>query len=325
MSFHSLYHPEIFQGTLKKSNYFEGWYFKQVSADFGEVLSIIPGVSLARDRHAFIQVIDGISGNTHYIEYPVSAFKADEKRLLLQIDDNRFSEYGMDLHIDRPGLHLKGHLNFRNRVTWPGRPWSPGIMGPYSFVPRMECYHGVVSLNHSVGGELMLQERTLNFNHGRGYIEKDWGTSMPESWIWLHTNTFANPGTSVMLSVAKIPWLKSSFTGFIAFVLHDGRLHRFTTYNGSRISSFRLKDQNLYISLTNRNHTLEIKARQKIAGKLKAPVKGIMERYIKESVDSDVEIRLLTKNGAPLFEGAAIRSGMELVGEPESLVPQTVE
>ena len=74
------------------------------------------------------------------------------------------------------------------------------------------------------------------------------------------------------------------------------------------------------MKLGNRNFRLEIKAHQKIAGKLKAPVNGLMERYIKESIDSDVEIRLQDKSGKIIFDGAARRSGLELVGNPENLI-----
>ncbi|MCK7532616.1 MAG: hypothetical protein MZV63_17090 [Marinilabiliales bacterium] len=57
-----LYNPEVFQGNIKSLNYFEGWYFKNVSAGLDNVYSFIPGISLAKgDRHAFIQVIDGIT------------------------------------------------------------------------------------------------------------------------------------------------------------------------------------------------------------------------------------------------------------------------
>jgi tocopherol cyclase len=91
MSLFKLNHPEIFQGNLRMTNYFEGWYFKQVSADFSEVLSIIPGVSLAKNPHAFIQVIDGITGLTDYVQYPITEFHADTRQLILRIGKNRFS------------------------------------------------------------------------------------------------------------------------------------------------------------------------------------------------------------------------------------------
>lgn len=63
-----LFKPEVFQGNLSGKRYFEGWYFKHVSADLQQVYSFIPGVALnASHPHAFIQVINGISGETQYI------------------------------------------------------------------------------------------------------------------------------------------------------------------------------------------------------------------------------------------------------------------
>lgn len=76
-------HPEIFQGDLRKKNYFEGWYFKHVSKDLNHVCSIIPGISLTgKSSHAFIQVIDGITGITDYITYPLEQFTWEKKKTL---------------------------------------------------------------------------------------------------------------------------------------------------------------------------------------------------------------------------------------------------
>ena len=49
-----------FQGKIKQYNkqYFEGWYFKQVTADKKFTISFIPGVSYNKtDSHCFIQCI----------------------------------------------------------------------------------------------------------------------------------------------------------------------------------------------------------------------------------------------------------------------------
>ena len=60
MGFYKIFHPAIFQGSLKKKNYFEGWFLKHVTSDGGTVLSIIPGIALnPTDSHAFIQIMDG--------------------------------------------------------------------------------------------------------------------------------------------------------------------------------------------------------------------------------------------------------------------------
>ncbi|RPI92529.1 MAG: hypothetical protein EHM32_09050, partial [Spirochaetales bacterium] len=83
---------------------------------------------------------------------------------------------------------------------------------------------------------------TIRFEGGRGYIEKDWGTSFPESWIWLQGNTFPDGETSFMLSIAKIPWRGRHFNGFLCFLYAGGTLHRFMTYTGARINEIRLDE-----------------------------------------------------------------------------------
>ena len=37
--------------------------------------------------------------------------------------------------------NIKGKISFGDLFRWPSNLFSPGIMGPYSFVPFMECYH----------------------------------------------------------------------------------------------------------------------------------------------------------------------------------------
>ena len=67
----------IFQGNKQKKNYFEGWYFKMVSADESSIISIIPGISISEDRqeqHAFIQIINGVTATTEYFTYPIDEF-----------------------------------------------------------------------------------------------------------------------------------------------------------------------------------------------------------------------------------------------------------
>jgi hypothetical protein len=76
----------------------------------------------------------------------------------------------------------------------------------------MECYHGVLSFDHKISGSLTINEIEVNFDDGKGYLEKDWGTSIPSSWIWMQTNQFQGDVASLFGSVAKIPRLKNYFT-----------------------------------------------------------------------------------------------------------------
>ena len=67
----------IFQGNKKTRRYFEGWYFKMVSKDEKSILSVIPGISISDDggfKHAFIQIINGKTAETEYINFSIDDF-----------------------------------------------------------------------------------------------------------------------------------------------------------------------------------------------------------------------------------------------------------
>ena len=309
-----VYHPVIFQGNLNKKRYFEGWYFKHVSANREHVFSFIPGVALTKnDKHAFIQVIDGISGKTWNVKYPLSDFSYSKHEFNVSVGKSNFSEKGILLDIEAEDLNIKGEVFYADLVKYPSSVFSPGIMGWYSFVPFMECKHGIGSVLHGLKGSLSINNAEINFTEGTGYIEKDWGTSFPESWIWLHCNTFNQPGSSFTFSVAKIPWLESFFIGHICFLYVEGKFHLFATYNGSKITKLSFHTPVLEIEIKNKTHTLKVKAVQNRSGDLKAPVTGEMNRIIKESVDSTIEIELYNNENKIIFSDKGTRAGLEII------------
>ena len=306
--------PIVFQGNLNKERYFEGWYFKHVSQDREHVLAFIPGVALTKNnKHAFIQVIDGISGKTWNVEYPLSEFKFSKNVFDIWVGKSHFSLNGINLDIETEDLKVKGSIHYSDIVKYPASLLSPGIMGWYSFVPFMECKHGIGSVLHSLTGSLSINNSEINFSEGTGYIEKDWGTSFPESWIWLHCNTFNHSGSSFTFSVAKIPWLGSFFIGHICFLYHNGKFHLFATYNDSKITQLTFQPPLINIEIKNKTHTLKVKAVQNRSGVLKAPTIGEMNRIIKESVDSEIEIELFENNGKSVFSDTGKRAGLEII------------
>jgi len=311
---YKIFHPEMFQGHLKKKNYFEGWFLKHCSTDQGKVISVIPGIALnSTDSHAFIQIIDGISGKTQYIPYPVETFQWDRRNFKIQVGHSSFSLEGISLNIKHESMELTGEVDYINPVRYPGTLLSPGIMGWYSYVPFMECYHGIVSANHDLLGKLTFNHKEIDFSGGKGYIEKDWGTSFPEAWIWLQCNHFSTKDASLFISIAKIPWLGKFFMGFIAFLYLDGKYHQFSTYNHSRISQISFNGEELSIEIKHKSHTLKTRVKKNSAGELKAPETGNMSRRIKESNDSVVEVTLLENNKPVIFQETGQRAGLEIV------------
>ncbi|NOG49484.1 MAG: hypothetical protein HND48_08590 [Chloroflexi bacterium] len=87
-----------------------------------------------------MQVLDGVTGHASYHEYPVDTFWADRIRFDIRIGPNRFSR--TSLTVDLSGERtVSGALEYAEHT---GLPWSvlrPGIMGPFAYIPSMECYH----------------------------------------------------------------------------------------------------------------------------------------------------------------------------------------
>ena len=314
----ALWYPERYHGWGRKKSYFEGWYFKMVSKDESLAFSLIPGISMDVNgkSHSFIQMIDGTEGKTFYESFPSDQFETGDDRFFVKIGDNYFDN--QELRIQLP--QISGNVRILNPVPWPGELGAPGVMGWYSFVPMMQCYHGVVSMNHDLEGTVEYNGRTYDLNGGLGYIEKDWGSSFPRCWIWMQTNHFNNLNreTSFMASVAHIPWMGSYFIGFLVAFWLDDHLYRFTTYNGSRMRSA-MDDEHVYLMFTRKNWKLKITATKGHTGELVSPIVGEMTGKVSESIAANVQLELY-EDDRLIYEGAGRNAGLEVAGDVSILL-----
>lgn len=314
--FHKLYHPEIFQGSLSRKNYFEGWYYKFVSADQSRAISIIPGVALydQNDRHAFIQIIDGVNQQSFYKHFNLDEFKFVKDKLDFSIGKNHFTDFAVTLALEE----IEGEIHFPQTTPLSTSMVSPGIMGWYSFTPLMQCYHGVVSLYHKLQGQTQGTLGNINWTDGIGYIEKDWGTSFPKCWIWIHTNNFdSDKPASLMASVAHIPWMGSYFIGFIVVLWINGKEYRFATYNGSKMKCLVSKDS-VRMSFKRKDLHLDIKAVRASTAELRSPILGRMEGKINESLQATVEVSLM-KREKITWSAHGTTTGLEVAGDTSIL------
>lgn len=319
----STLHPEGFHGSREIRGFFEGWYVKLVSADRRRRWAVIPGLFLGVDGdvdEAFVQVLDGASGRSWYQRYDRSQFHAREDGFDVVVGPNRFTAAGMTL--DLPEVGMRGRLDFTGPLLpWPVRPWSPGIMGWYAWVPFLECYHGVLSFDHTLAGTLELDGQPISFDGGRGYLEKDWGRAFPSGYIWMQTNHFGQPGTCLTASIAMIPWLRGEFRGFIVGVRHAGKLHAFTTYNWARTTSLDIDDDHVRWSLrSRRGATLDLVAERSQGGLLHAPVRTQMHRRIEETLNASVRVRLTDRSGHVVLDDTGVCAGLEVHGDLDRLL-----
>ncbi len=314
--------PNMYHGFSAQPPFFEGWYYKLVSADQAHRFAVIPGVYISPEpdkRHCFIQVFNSELDQVRFHRYPYDAFKASPDGFEVLIGPNYFSASKVILEIDDDLGQLAGTLTFNNLNDWPVTFFSPGAMGWFSWVPFMECYHGVVSMDHLIDGQLVFDRQNIDFTAGRGYIEKDWGKGFPSAWIWGQTNHFDIPGASLMLSVAVIPWLGRSFAGFIIGFLFKGQLHRFATYNRSRIENLSMNKNAVNLVVHNRTHRLKICASRVDGGLFQAPSSLEMDRRIIETLNAKIDVTLERLDGEILYQGSGYHAGLETVGDLDRL------
>lgn len=319
----NLWHPENFHfhHRLKKGGgVFEGWYLKFVDAEGQQPYALIPGVFLGEDRHAFLQVLDGRAGTAAYHRFPIETFSAAPDRFEVEIAGNRFSTAGVSLDIDADQSSakqgLRGEVRFGPWQPWPVTTFSPGIMGPYSFVPFMQCNHGILSLDHAIDGFIEVDGKRTAVDGGRGYIEKDWGRGFPAGYVWTHSNHFDRPGVCLTAAVATIPWLTGAFRGYIIGVLVDGELYRFTTYTKSVLEQLTMSDTHLRLCIRNRTHRLDVHARKADGATLFAPYEEQMIERVAETMTSEVDVRLtrLDDDGVVLA-GRGHNACLEAIGD----------
>lgn len=200
-----------------------------------------------------------------------SYMRYSEKILSVIMGRNIFSEKGIKLDIETDKLTAKGVLRF-GKLT----PIRYDIMGPFKFVPFMQCRHSVYSMSHRVDGKITLNGKKYVFLNGAGYIEGDRGTSFPSRYIWTQSG-FTNG--SLMLSVADIPVLGFGFTGIIGIVMLNGTEHRIATYLGAKLKH--IGDNTVIVSQG--DYELTAKLIKKNSHPLSAPINGKMSRTIHES------------------------------------------
>jgi tocopherol cyclase len=311
--------PERYHGKLgdQRAPFFEGWYYKIIDASEKHRYAFIPGIFWSGQPHSFVQVLDGGAAEASYHEFPTDAFWAAEDSFDIRVDDNRFSGQEMLLRIDDARQQISGAIRFHDMTPWPVTVAAPGIMGWYAWVPFMECYHGVVSLDHTLSGTLTIDGHEIDFTGGRGYIEKDWGRTFPEAWIWFQSNHFESPGTSLTGSIAIIPWLWTAFPGFIIGVWHERQLYRFATYTGAKTERLQVTEKTIDWVVSDREFRLEMFVTQgsgSTFGLLKGPDTVEMGKRVAETLSAKVQVRLTEKkdNGRAIFEGTGRHAGLEV-------------
>jgi hypothetical protein len=274
-------------------DYFCGWYIKCQNSC--QTVALIPAHHTTNHaRSCSLQVIS--NEGVWKVEYPIEEYS--EVCGQVKIGPNYFGRHGMKLNVQTPKLTLSGELTFSDFD-----PLNYDIMGPFRYVPLMQCRHSVFSMGHRVNGMLILNGKEVLFDNGDCYMEGDRGSSFPKSYLWTQC---CFPQGSVMLSVADIPFCGLHFTGIISAIHYEGREYRLATYLGARLE--KLGDGEAAIRQGRKN--LTVRRLEDKFYPLAAPEKGAMTRIIRESAACRVYYRFCDGERM-IFEFTSHRAAFE--------------
>ncbi len=305
---------DLFQGEKylnKKLKYFEGWYFKNINSHKG--ISFIPGINIDDNgAKAFIQIIT--NNKSYFVNYDIKQFNFIYNPFCIQIGKNIFSkeQINIDIEDEIQNLKIYGNIKYSDSKNINTNIISPNIMGPFSYIPFMECNHAIISMQNTVNGYININNEMINFSNNKGYIEKDWGCSFPKSYIWCQANNFKNTNASFMFSIADIPFKLFTFKGIICVLLIDNKQFKFTTYNNTKLLECKIKEDLLNVTFKKNSYILNIKSKYDKGLKLVAPVKGKMSKDIIESISTTVTVTL-KKDKEIIFCDTSNMCGLEIV------------
>ncbi len=282
------------KARLNNIGYFKGWYFKCSTKD--KTIAFIPAYHYNSNnkKSASLQIIT----DDKVFNIPFEKLEYQENPLYVKIGNCVFSHEGIILDFKGDGFKLEGELCFEQLT-----PIRYDIMGPFKFIPFMQCRHSVYSMSHKINGEIKVNDQLYNFENSTGYIEGDCGRSFPKKYIWTQC-CFDN--NSLMLSVADIPFLGIHFTGIIGVILLDGKEYRIATYLGARIKQVDKKT----VTVKQGNFKFTAKLLNKNAHPLAAPTNGDMCRTIHESASCQAYYRFSHK-GKVLCEFTTDKASFE--------------
>lgn len=278
---------------MQQKDYFKGWYFK--CSNENKTIAFIPAFHQNNnEKTASLQVITDDAA----FNIPFQNLKYQEKPLHIKIGDCCFSEKGIKLNIHTREMTAQGTLTFRQFS-----PIQYDIMGPFKFIPLLQCRHSVYSMRHRINGQITVNGQQYVFQNGTGYIESDCGSSFPKEYIW--TQCHFNHG-SLMLSVADIPMFGFHFTGIIGVILINGKEHRIATYLSAKVEHMD-KDS---VTIKQGNYQLTARLIRKNSQPLAAPSHGLMNRTIHESASCKAYYQFSYK-GKVLLEFVSDRASFE--------------
>ena len=308
---------DFFYGNLNKQNYFERWHIYLVDALKQNMINIIMGIIMeGKEKCAFIQVNSNISYLNHTIKYPVEAFSYTKDSIM--IENNMLSREYIQLDLNEETFSIKGKVVFSGGKQLETRFWKPGLMGPFKLLPFLNSYHEVLSLSHIVMGELDFNGQNVNFDEGKGALDKDWGKSFPNVWIWMQCNHFQQHDAALMVGIARMPVWWNYHTAFAMPFYFNDKIEVYANYTGAQIAKLYRHKSYIHLIITEKSKVIDLKMFGKDDVPLMASPMSHLIRDVYESPEAKVEVKV-TQSGRVIFEDVGDCAHLKIGGNTSKL------
>jgi|GEM_PF-444271 len=291
----SIYKPSSLQGSFDRKKYFEGWFHKIYSEKYKASFILIYGYTTGNStkKFGFIQV--HIPNQKVLIMYfDKNEVFCDPNRHVVRMGEHILTTNKIDINTKEIGIQL--HLTNNQSI-----PTFKNSMGYSYVIPNLTCYHAILNKSHLVSGEIRTANTSFALDQDMGYLEKNWGTSFPENYIWLHAVDPADAKVNLLFSQAEIKWMGSTFFRHLGYLNFENEYIDLRLLKNSIVSSSFVSSEKQVIHISSKLIELEISIVLGEQVLFKGPEDGALRRDIIHYTDALIEVKLKQNAGIRLF------------------------
>lgn len=295
-------HPTLLQGDITKNNYFEGWFQKVYIPEQNTSIIIIYGIATGNEltKTGFIQLL--IPGHeVIHLDFPQHEVALSKRKHEVKLGPNYFSSNR--IHIENKRVQLDLDI-----IPVAKKAFQQNSMGNFYLVPGLPCYHSVLQVNSFVKGHININNELIQLTRSSGYLEKNWGTSFPEKYFWMHAQDPLNSNNQVLYSQAEIKWGNKTFIKHLGFIHLNGKSIDLRKIHRKHLVCNVYNSNQLEISIDPMGIVLYFDLGEAINTSFKSPSDGKMTNKIIHNID--VPIRLKQKL-IPLSNSVLLNGNVE--------------
>ncbi len=277
-----------------KRNFFEGYFIKCSNKE--EQLAIIPSFEVSSNGEVTGSIQLLAKDFSMYKAFETKNFNSNKNIFDVYIGDNEFNTKGVKLDFSTGNHKITGELKFGEFNPLTSTKFAPTIMGPFSYLKFLDCYHFVVSTNHLVTGEIKIDDRVFTFNNDACYIEGDYGRAFPKEWFFAQGNSFTNSNASFMIAIAKLT--KPKMLGNLGFIrdAKSGLDLNLGSYYFTKIKSFTKTPKGHKVTLHHGDYTIYVETFVESTEKLLAPKNGRLTKVISEATEGTAQVQVYKRD-----------------------------